>query len=162
MIKDLLTHTYIKNIKKWLYCPNCNNDKNKLRISDDNQLWICDKCGYTLSVEEFENDYIFWFCDNCNAFLNVQNGFTEKEETWLCEKCGFLNYTGKDNILGICKYCGIDLENPDLTICLNCRDEQYDKWMRKLNQVPQVLDSISVVVESVDRLQKDISKLREK
>ena len=161
-MKKLLTYAYIKNIKKWMFCPNCNNDKNKLRLSADKTWWICNKCDYKISAKDFDDDYIFWFCDNCNTFLNIQKGFTESEGSWICEKCNYLNEVGKDNIAGICKYCGIILDNPESTSCSDCRDKQYDKWIRRLNKVPEILDGVDAVIESADRLKNDFEKLTEK
>ncbi len=63
-----LTYAYIRKIKKWMFCPACQNGK--MTINKKSTLWICEDCGYILSADEFEDDYVFWFCDECNTYLN--------------------------------------------------------------------------------------------
>lgn len=60
---DLMTYTYIRRIKKWMFCPACQNGK--MAINRSSTLWQCEDCGYRLSADEFEDDYVFWFCDEC-------------------------------------------------------------------------------------------------
>lgn len=43
-------------------------------------------------LEQFlDKESVFWFCDNCDTFLNMQQGFTTRNQHWKCTKCGFDN-----------------------------------------------------------------------
>lgn len=90
-----LGYAYIRKIKKWMFCPACDD---KLYVSEDGKMWKCRKCDYELSVKEFEDDYVFWFCDTCGAFLNNQSKFNINETNHVCEKCGFNNDITPANI----------------------------------------------------------------
>lgn len=136
-ITDRLTYFYLRKIKKWMICPNCN--KPTLKINKAGSIWFCSECGYKIDREEFENGCIFWFCDNCNTFLNIQDGFNTDEGIWICEKCGCLNDTSSENIIGVCKYCGKELDNPDQTICDECRTQRLIELKNKTEIAQKVL-----------------------
>ena len=38
-----LTYAYIRKIKKWMFCPACQNGK--MTINKKSTLWICEDCG---------------------------------------------------------------------------------------------------------------------
>ncbi len=120
-ILDSLTYFYIKNIKRWMFCPVCNQ---KLYFSKKTKAWECNSCNYTLPETEFLDDFVFWFCDGCGTYLNIQTGFDRKALTHICEKCGFNNDTSFSNIKGECKDCGRLLDNPDATICNDCKTKR--------------------------------------
>ena len=70
---DSVTYTYMRKVKKWMFCPNCH--EGKMTIDKKSTVWICVDCGYQLSADEFEDNYVFWFCDNCDncdEYLNNQ------------------------------------------------------------------------------------------
>ena len=70
---DTVTSAYLRKIKKWMFCPNC--EDGKMTIDKKSTVWTCGNCGYSLSADEFEDDYVFWFCDECGTYLNVQEGY---------------------------------------------------------------------------------------
>ena len=88
-IVKLVTYAYIRKIKKWMFCPNC--QQGKITIAKNSILWTCKECGYTLFADEFENDYVFWFCDKCNSYFNNQDGFSTNATKHACKNCGFAN-----------------------------------------------------------------------
>ena len=75
-IGEHFTYAYLRHIKKWMFCPNC--ESGKLAFNKKESKWQCESCGYELSADEFEDDYVFWFCDECGAYLNNQEGFDRK------------------------------------------------------------------------------------
>lgn len=85
------TYAYLRHIKKWMFCPNC--ESGKMALNKKESKWQCESCGYELSADEFEDDYIFWFCDECGAYLNHQEGFDRKANKWVCTSCGYENDT---------------------------------------------------------------------
>ena len=120
-MKDKLTYAYIKQIKCWMECPVCHD---KMTFNKNQKSWICPKCAYTISEEEFLDDFVMWFCDECNTYLNVQRGFDKMAPKHICRECGYENDTTFENIKGECKDCGKILDNPDTTLC----DAAGIKW----------------------------------
>ena len=90
-VADRLTYAYIRKIKRWMFCPACQNGK--MTINKKSTMWTCEECGYQLSADEFEDDYVFWFCDECKTFLNKQEGFNRGAVKHICTECGFENDT---------------------------------------------------------------------
>ena len=70
---DRASYFYIKNIKKWMFCPACKNGR--MTFNNKKSQWTCEECGYHFSEEYFLDDCVFWFCDECETFLNNQEGF---------------------------------------------------------------------------------------
>lgn len=135
-IKDRLTYFYIRRVKRWMICPCCK--KGKLRISEKEKKWICKDCGYSLSADLFEDNYVFWWCDECDSFLNIQEGFDRFGVKHICQDCGYENDITFDNIKGICSDCGKKLENPDATLCDDCkkvRVEKAKKWAIRIGAI---------------------------
>lgn len=97
-IGEFITYTYIRRIKKWMFCPVCKDGK--MRINRSSTLWQCTECGYNLDNREFQDDYVFWFCDQCETYLNSQNGFDRNASKHSCTECGYENDTTLDNIRG--------------------------------------------------------------
>ena len=119
-IGDKVTYFYIKNIKKWMFCPACKNGK--MTFNKHNSLWTCEDCGYHFSEEYFLDDCVFWFCDECENYLNNQEGFNRHASKHICRNCGYENDTTFNNIKGVCSDCGKLLPNPDATLCADCRE----------------------------------------
>ena len=117
-VGDKITYTYIKRIKKWMECPVCHQ---KMTFKKTEKAWKCNSCSYYIPEADFLDDFVFWFCDGCGEYLNIQKGFDRNEEEWICTKCGFKNNTTFSNIKGECKDCGKILDNPDATICSDCK-----------------------------------------
>lgn len=130
-IIDRLTYAYIRKVKKWMFCPACQDGK--MSIDKKSTVWTCESCGYKLSADEFEDDYVFWFCDECNTYLNNQEGFDRKNSKHICRKCGYENDTTFDNIKGICSDCGKVLPDADSTLCVDCkliRRQKAKEWLK--------------------------------
>lgn len=130
-ISDRATYFYIKNIKKWMFCPACKN--RKMTFNKKTSLWTCEDCGYHFSEQYFLDDCVFWFCDECEAYLNNQNAFDKKASKHICRNCGYENDTTFNNIKGICSDCGKVLPNPDATLCADCRQARLEKakqWLK--------------------------------
>lgn len=120
--RDKINYFYIKNIKKHMVCPSCENTlRGYLYISEDGTVWKCDKCGYSLCNGEFSDNYTFWFCDCCGTYLNAQEDFDRHASHWSCKKCGFDNDITERNFVGICKDCGEKMPNPKMSICEKCK-----------------------------------------
>ena len=96
-LKDKVIYFYIRNIKRWMYCPACQNGI--LTVKSNNKTWKCDKCEYSIFVKEFESGVVFWFCDNCGTFLNIQQDFNPKSGHFICKKCGLVNDVSEQNII---------------------------------------------------------------
>lgn len=95
-VAERITYAYIRKIKKWMFCPNC--QQGKMIIDKKSILWTCKECGYALSADEFEDDYVFWLCDKCSSYLNNQDGFSQSAAKYVCKKCGYTNNITDDNI----------------------------------------------------------------
>ena len=91
-----MTRAYVRKIKKWMFCPACQNGK--MAINKKSTMWTCEECGYQLSTDEFEDGYVFWFCDECHTYLNNQEGFDKHAARHICKKCGYENDTTLDNV----------------------------------------------------------------
>lgn len=127
-LNEKVTYAYIRNLKRWMFCPACGA---KMHIQSKTDTWKCEGCNYTLSNKEFQAGYIFWFCDGCNAFLNKQDGFNLKEKRWICTCCGYKNDLITDNIADICKDCGKALPTgTKRSICDGCRATRIRKAVR--------------------------------
>ena len=130
-IGEQISYFYIKNIKKWMFCPACKSGK--MTFNKHNSLWTCEDCGYHFSEKYFLDDCVFWFCDECEAYLNNQEGFNKKSSKHICRNCGYENDTTFNNIKGICSDCGKVIPNPDATLCADCRQVRREKakdWLK--------------------------------
>lgn len=139
-----LTYAYIRKIKKWMFCPACQNGK--MTINKKSTLWICEDCGYMLSADEFEDDYVFWFCDECNTYLNNQEGFDRHATCHVCQNCGYENDTTFDNVKGICSDCGKIIPDPDATLCIDCKQARKAKAKEWLKTAGKVVGITAVAV----------------
>ena len=144
---ETVTYAYIRKIKKWMFCPNC--QQGKMTINKKSTLWICEDCGYKLLADEFEDDYVFWFCDECNAYLNNQEGFDRKLPRHICKKCGYENDTTFDNVKGICSDCGKIIPDLDVTLCINCKQERKKKAKEWLKTAGKIVSVAAVVAGTV-------------
>ena len=81
-IGDRATYFYIKNLKKWMFCPSCKNGK--MSFNKKTSHWVCEDCGYSFSEEYFLDDCVFWFCDECETYLNNQEGFDKHSPKHIC------------------------------------------------------------------------------
>ena len=95
-VADRLTYAYIRKIKRWMFCPACQNGK--MTINKKSTMWTCEECGYQLSADEFEDDYVFWFCDECKTFLNKQEGFNRGAVKHICTECGFAQLSKREEM----------------------------------------------------------------
>lgn len=139
-LSEKATYFYIRNIKKWMFCPACKNGK--MTFNKKKSLWTCEACGYHFSEQYFLNDCVFWFCDECEAYLNNQKGFNKKSAKHICRNCRYENDTTFNNIKGICSDCGKVLPNPDATLCVDCRQARLEKakeWLIKAGKVAGVV-----------------------
>ena len=141
---DRATYFYIKNIKKWMFCPACKNGK--MTFNKKTSLWTCEDCGYHFSEQYFLDDCVFWFCDECETYLNNQEGFDRKASRHICRNCGYENDTTFDNIKGTCSECGKILPDPDATLCADCRQARHEKAKQWLITAGKVAAGIAVVV----------------
>lgn len=142
-ILDVLTYAYIRRIKKWMFCPACQNGK--MSIDKKSTMWTCEDCNYKLSADEFEDDYIFWFCDDCNTYLNAQEGFDRNASKHICRKCGFENDTTFENLRGICVDCGKILPDPDATLCVDCKLERHKIAKKRFTDTGKFIGAVAVV-----------------
>lgn len=143
-IIDSLTYAYIRRVKRWMFCPACQNGK--MTINKKSTLWTCEECGYQLSADEFEDDYVFWFCDECQTYLNTQEGFDRNASKHICSECGFENDTTFNNIKGICKDCGKTIPDPDGTLCADCLLERRRKAKERLVIAGKVIGVVGAAV----------------
>lgn len=141
---DQVSYFYIKNIKKWMFCPACKTGK--MTFNKKKSLWTCEDCGYHFSEQYFLNDCVFWFCDECEAYLNNQEGFNEKSAKHICHNCGYENDTTFDNVKGTCSDCGKILPNPDSTLCEDCRDARRKRAKKWLINAGKVVGVVAVAV----------------
>lgn len=141
---ETVTYAYIRRIKKWMFCPAC--QQGKMTINKKSTLWTCEDCGYKLSADEFEDDYVFWFCDECNTYLNNQEGFDRSAPRHICKKCGYENDTTFDNLKGMCSDCGKVIPDPDGTLCADCRLARRQKakeWLSTAGKVAGVVAAVA-------------------
>ena len=144
---EAVTYAYIRKIKKWMFCPAC--QQGKMTINKKSTLWTCEECGYKLSADEFEDDYVFWFCDECNTYLNNQDGFDREASRHICRKCGYENDTTFDNVKGICSDCGKVISDPDGTLCADCRLARRQKakeWLATAGKVAGIVAAVAGAV----------------
>lgn len=141
---DSLNYFYIKRIKQWIECPVCHE---KMLFSKEQKSWICAKCAYTITEEEFLDDYVFWFCDGCSSYLNSQRGFDRKGTTWTCSECGFHNDITHANVKGMCKDCGTLLDNPNASVCPECKTIRLEKAIVILEAVSDFCHTLSDALE---------------
>lgn len=144
---ETFTYAYIRKIKKWMFCPAC--QQGKMIINKKSTLWTCEDCGYKLSADEFEDDYVFWFCDECNTYLNNQEGFDRSAPRHICKKCGYENDTTFDNLKGICSDCGKVIPDPDGTLCADCRMARRQKAKELLSTAGKVAGVVAAVAGAV-------------
>lgn len=141
---DRATYFYIKNIKKWMFCPACK--KGRMTFNKKTAVWTCEDCGYHFSEQYFLEDCVFWFCDECETYLNNQEGFNRKATKHICRNCGYENDTIFNNIKGTCSDCGKILPDPDATLCADCRQTRLEKAKQWLITAGKVAAGIAVVV----------------
>ena len=146
-IVDRITYAYIRKIKKWMFCPAC--QQGKMTINKKSTLWTCEECGYKLTADEFEDDYVFWFCDECNTYLNNQEGFERRASRHICRSCGYENDTTFENVKGICSDCGKIIHDPDGTLCADCRQERRRKAKEWLVTAGKVVGVVAAVAGAV-------------
>lgn len=139
---EAATYAYIRKIKKWMYCPAC--QQGKMTINKKSTVWTCEECGYKLSADEFEDNYVFWFCDECKAYLNNQEGFDKNASRHICKKCGYENDTTFNNLKGICSNCGKTLPDSDATLCADCRQARINKAKKIAKIVAGVTAAVGV------------------
>lgn len=142
-IKDKLIYSYIRKIKRWMYCPACQNGK--MSINNKSTLWTCEDCGYKLSAYEFENGYIFWFCDECNTYLNNQEGFKNNAIKHICTNCGYENDTTNNNVKGICTDCGKVIPDLEGTLCVECKQVRKQKAKEWLKNAGKLIGAVTLV-----------------
>ena len=138
--RENITYAYIRKIKKWMFCPAC--QEGKMTINKKSTLWTCEECGYNLFADEFEDDYVFWFCDECKTYLNTQDGFDRYASRHICKNCGYENDTTVKNLKGICSDCGKIIPDPDGTLCADCRQDRRDnakEWVKTAGIVAGVI-----------------------
>ncbi len=138
-----VTNTYIRKIKKWMFCPNCHDGK--LIIDNRSAMWNCKNCGYQISADEFEDNHSFWFCDKCGAFLNNQQGFAQGAERHICGDCGFENSITAETQKGICSGCGKIIFATDTAFCPGCqqkREQKAKEWIAKAGKVVGVATAV--------------------
>lgn len=141
---DRISYFYIKNLKKWMFCPSCKNGK--MSFNKKTSHWMCEDCGYSFSEETFLESCIFWFCDECESYLNNQEGFDCIASKHICRNCGYENDTTFDNTKGICSDCGKILPGPDASLCADCRQIRREKAKQWLITAGKVAAGIAVVV----------------
>ncbi|MEI2989133.1 MAG: hypothetical protein ACLUV3_08000 [Oscillospiraceae bacterium] len=146
-ILEAMTYAYIRRIKKWMFCPACQNGK--MTINKKSTLWTCEECGYKLSADEFEDNYVFWFCDECNTYLNNQEGFDRNTSKHICRNCGYENDITSDNLKGICSDCGRVIPDPDSTLCADCRLARHQKAKERFVKGVKIAGAAATVVGTV-------------
>ena len=140
---DKVTYFYIKNIKKWMFCPSCKTGK--MKFDKNFSKWKCN-CGYHFREKEFLDDGVFWFCDECESFLNNQEGFDSHSSKHICRNCGYENDTTLDSIKGTCSDCGKILTDKDATLCDYCRQIRREKAKQWLITAGKVAAGVAVAV----------------
>ncbi len=146
---DRASYFYIKNIKKWMFCPACKNGR--MTFNNKKSQWTCEECGYHFSEEYFLDDCVFWFCDECETFLNNQEGFVPHGSRHICRNCGYENDTTFENIKGMCSDCGKNLPDPDATLCAECREirrQRAKEWLIKAGKVVGVVAAVTLAASA--------------
>ena len=146
-IADKAQYFYIKNIKRWMFCPNCKNGK--MTFNNKTSLWVCKDCGYNFSEDYFLDDCVFWFCDECETYLNNQEGFDRHALKHICSNCGYENDTTFDNIKGTCSDCGKTLNDSNATLCDDCRRARREKARKWLITAGKVAVGIAAIAGTV-------------
>lgn len=159
-IGEKLTYAYLRNIKKWMFCPACKNGK--MKYYKKKSEWVCEDCYYQLSREEFEDNYIFWFCDECESYLNNQEGFDRNAIKHICTNCGYENDTTFGNVRGICSDCGKKLPDPDDTLCIDCKLIRKQKAKEKMKTVAKAAGAIAAVAGAAYAASRSSGKSEEK
>ena len=139
-----VSYIYIKHLKKWIECPVCHEE---MRFNKQKQSWVCNSCNYKILEKDFIDDFVFWFCDGCNAYLNIQDNFNKKETHHVCDLCGFDNNTTTSNIVGICRDCGNHINNPNSTICEDCKIIRLEKAQNKLNELSEMCNQVKELLD---------------
>ena len=142
-MNDKITYFYTKHIKRWMFCPSC--EDGKMKFDKETGCWVCPDCGYHFSESYFSDNCIFWFCDQCDAYLNEQEGFDEENVTHVCTECGFENQLTVDNVNGVCSECGVILPDADDTLCEECREVKKEETREKLLLVGKISAGIVAV-----------------
>ena len=150
--KDAVTYAYLRNIKKWMLCPNCKDGK--MTVDKETASWVCSNCGYSLFIDVFENDYVFWFCDECGAYLNVQLDFDKTAARHTCCICGHENDTTPQNIKNICSNCGEIIPDGKSTLCEECQEARQEKTKRGLATAGKVLGTAAAVAGAIYAISK--------
>lgn len=83
-------------VKLWTDCPACRSPNMYRGV--EKRAWLCPDCGYTWPERERKRG-VLWFCDECEAYLNIQDGFSDKNKFWQCSECGHVNEISKKNII---------------------------------------------------------------
>lgn len=144
---DRVSYFYVKNIKKWMFCPACKNGR--MTFNKKNMQWTCEECGYNFSEDYFLDDCVFWFCDECETYLNNQEGFDPHGSRHVCKNCGYENDTTFENIKGTCSDCGKKLPDPDATLCADCREARRQRAKEWLIKAGKVVGVVAAVVGTV-------------
>ena len=143
-ISDKISYYYLKNIKKWMFCPAC--EISKMSFNKKTSSWVCEDCGYSFTEEYFLNDCVFWFCDECEIYLNNQEGFDQHNLKHICQNCGYENVTTSNSIKGICAECGKLLPNPSLSICSDCREVRHRKIKKWVIEAGKKIGGVALAV----------------
>lgn len=143
-IGDRLNYSYIRSIKRWMFCPAC--QEGKMVINRKSSTWKCEGCGYQLSADEFEDDCMFWFCDECNTYLNNQEGFIKEASKHMCTNCGYENDTTFNKIKGICFDCGKVIPDADSTLCADCKQVRKQKAKDRFIAVGKFVGAAAAVL----------------
>lgn len=149
---DAVTYAYLRKIKRWMFCPNC--EDGKMTIDIKSAVWTCSNCGYSLSADEFEDDYVFWFCDECGTYLNIQEGFDRTAARHICSNCGYENDTAFDNTKGVCSDCGTIIPNANSTLCEKCKKDRKEKakaWLATAGKVVGVVAAVAGTIYAVSQ-----------
>ena len=146
-IIDRLTYAYVRRVKKWMFCPEC--QKGKMTIDKQFTEWTCVDCGYKLSADAYEDNYVFWYCDECHAYLNNQEGFDCNESKHICRNCGYENDISVEHIKGRCVDCGKVLSDANASLCSDCRQIRREKAKRWLVTAGKVAVGLAVAAGAV-------------
>ena len=121
--KKRATYFYVKNIKKWIPCPNC--VCGKMTFNKENLTWECQECTYNFTEAYFSNSFAFQFCEKCKSFLNIQDGFSKDNSKHICCNCGYENDLKKYN--NVCTDCKRVLSATTSKRCDDCKQHRKNK-----------------------------------